>query len=170
MFIETTRLILRDFKEIDFDDYFDYIMDDHLQYMLGLNDVTDRASALDGFRWLMNNREFIAIQKKEDNKVIGHICAHPPFESIANSLQCREKQGVSLSYALKASEQRKDLMTEAMAAFIGFLHEDKKLDFIDCEYSSFNIPSKELQKKLGFQEWGTETFDDVELVVNVLEF
>ena len=32
MFIETTRLILRDFKEIDFDDYFDYIMDDHLQY------------------------------------------------------------------------------------------------------------------------------------------
>ena len=35
MNLETNRLVLREFRRTDFDDYFSYIMDAHLRQMLG---------------------------------------------------------------------------------------------------------------------------------------
>ena len=50
MTIETKRLCIRPYATSDFDDYFEYIMDPELQYMLGLNDVSDRKSAHETFK------------------------------------------------------------------------------------------------------------------------
>lgn len=44
MLVETDRLIVRLYTEKDFDDYFSYILEPELQYMLGLNGVCKEAS------------------------------------------------------------------------------------------------------------------------------
>ena len=53
--LETERLIIRPHGLDDFKAYFAYIMDPDLQAKLGLNGVTDEASAKETFCWLMKN-------------------------------------------------------------------------------------------------------------------
>ena len=65
-------------------------------------------------------------------------------------------------------ERRKGLMSEALETLIGKLFQEGTVDYLDCEYPLFNAASRELQKKLGFQYWGTEWLEDTELVINVL--
>ena len=168
MYIETKRLIVRPHTPADFEDYFGYIMDGELQRMLGLNGVEDRESALETFQWLLDNVEFLALVSKESGKAVGHICVHPPDEKLADDPVFRGKRGKSLSFAMATPERRKGLMSEALETLIGKLFKEGTVDYLDCEYPLFNAASRELQKKLGFQYWGTEWLEDTELVINVL--
>jgi len=168
MYIETKRLIVRPHTPADFEDYFGYIMDGELQRMLGLNGVEDRESALETFQWLLDNVEFLALVSKESGKAVGHICVHPPDEKLADDPVFRGKRGKSLSFAMATPERRKGLMSEALETLIGKLFQEGTVDYQDCEYPLFNAASRELQKKLGFQYWGTEWLEDTELVINVL--
>ena len=45
MFLETERLILRKFREEDFDDFCDYAMDDEMSRMMGRDRISTRADA-----------------------------------------------------------------------------------------------------------------------------
>ena len=144
MRLNTDRLIVRDFMNHDFPDYLAYIMDQELRRALGLNGVTDEVSARETFDWLIKNRTFLALEKKETGTVIGHICIHPPYAPPANDPVYRGKKGCSLFSQGKA-------------------------DYIDCEYTVGNAASKALQEKLGFVLWGKESFDAEEVVISVLE-
>lgn len=62
MRLNTDRLIVRDFMNHDFSDYLAYIMDQELRRALGLNGVTDEASARETFDWLIKNRTFLALE------------------------------------------------------------------------------------------------------------
>ena len=167
--LETERLIIRPFSEEEFDDYFDYIMDPHLQYMLGLDSVIDRGSAWETFQWLLKNREFLALISKETGKAIGHICIHPAMEQILKDPAFEGKTGCSLSFAIAKSMRRKGYMEEALISVMDELFMSRRVDFVDCEYTSFNTASHALQEKFGFRCWGKEQADDVELTINVLK-
>lgn len=174
MYIETERLILRPHTPDDFEDYFGYIMEPKLQRMLGLNGVEDRGSALETFQWLLDkwrldNWEFLAVVSRETGRVIGHICVQPAYEKLAGDSEFQGKRGASLSFAMAAPERRRGLMEEALGALIAELFQRGGLDYLDCEYTTFNKASQALQEKLGFRQWGTEQLEDVELIVNVLE-
>ena len=68
--------------------------------------------------------------------------------------------------------QRRGLMLEAVHAVIDRLFSQENTDYIHCGYLSYNVPSKMLQEKLGFQEMFTEHFSldgrEIEVVENVL--
>ena len=168
MDLRTDRLILREFQDADFEDYLAYILDDYLREMLGLGNVFDRPSALANFNWLMENRKFIAVCKKEDNRAIGHICIHPPLDAVAGAEPFCNKRGASLSYALAAWERRKGFMYEALAALCQHLQDAGELDYLDGEYLCSNLPSQRLLEKLGFQHFGAAEFDGIELTTVVL--
>lgn len=171
MWIETERLTVRPHTPADFEDYFGYIMDGELQRMLGLNGVVDRDSAMETFQWLLDtdHGEFLAVVSRETGRVIGHICIQPPVEQAARAPEFQGKKGASLSFAIAKWERRKGLMAEALSALIGQMFRDGTVDFLDCEYPLFNTASRALQEKLGFRYWGTEQFEDVELIINVLQ-
>ena len=169
MNIKTDRLIIRDYTEDDFDDYYHYIMDKELQKMLGVEYINDINSAYENFTWLMENREFLAIELKETNKVIGHIAIHPPYEALNSFEEYKNKRGASLSFALNTNNHRKGYMTESLNSVIYFLFNERKLEYLDCEYEDFNLASMELQKKLGFQYIFKEIFDDFTLYINILK-
>ena len=165
---ETERLIIRTFAADDFADYFAYIAEPELMRMLGLNGVTDEASAKETFDWLMKNRTFWALEKKETGRVIGHICIHPPYAPVAGDPALAGKTGCSLSFAIAQSERRKGYMEEALRAVIAVLFSASGTDYIDCEYTENNSASRALQEKLGFAYWGREALDDTTLIINLL--
>ena len=165
---ETERLIIRTFAEDDFADYFAYITEPEHMRMLGLNGVTDEASAKETFDWLMKNRMFLALEKKETGRVIGHICIHPPYAPVAGDPALAGKTGCSLSFAIAQSERRKGYMEEALRAVIAVLFSASGTDYIDCEYTENNSASRALQEKLGFAYWGREALDDTTLIINLL--
>ncbi len=170
MVLETERTRIRPYTDQDFDDYCSYILEPELQYMLGLDGVVDQESALQNFNWLLTNREFIAIELKETNQVIGHLCFHPLFEG----LQCRagyqNKIGKSLSFAIAKTYRRKGIMSEVLTAVIDRLQHEQIVDYLDLEYITENAGSAKLQERLGFQVVGVERVDSVELIVSVLSF
>ena len=166
---ETERLIIRTFAADDFADYFAYITEPELMRMLGLNGVTDEASAKETFDWLMKNRTFLALEKKETGRVIGHICIHPPYAPVAGDPALAGKTGCSLSFAIAQSERRKGYMEEALRAVIAVLFSASGTDYIDCEYTENNSASRALQEKLGFAYWGREALDDTTLIINLLK-
>ena len=166
---ETDRLIIRAFARDDFADYFAYITEPELMRMLGLNGVTDEASAKETFDWLMKNRTFLALEKKETGRVIGHICIHPPYAPVAGDPALAGKTGCSLSFAIARGERRKGYMEEALRAVIAELFSVSGTDYIDCEYTDSNAASHALQEKLGFAYWGREALDGAELFINLLK-
>ena len=169
MVLQTARLSVRPFTEQDFPDYFGYVMEPELQLMLGLDGVTDETSAHDTFEWLITNREFLALEKKDTGNVIGHICIHPPYSALESAPGFSEKTGCSLSFALAKAERMQGYMDEALRALVRELFSREKLDYIDCEYTAYNAASHALQEKLGFECWGRELIEDGELRINVLE-
>ena len=169
MLVQTNRLTVRLYTAEDFGDYYAYIMDRELQAQLGLNGVTEEASALETFRWLQTNRVFYAVVENATGKAIGHICLHPPFERLLEDPAYQGKTGFSLSLALASPLQRKGYMTEALRGLISTYFAENRAEFFDYEYEPSNLASCALQKKLGFQPWGVEEFDGVTLYVSVLQ-
>ena len=136
--------------------------------MLGLNGVEDRESAKETFQWLLDNVEFIAVVSKDSEKVIGHICIHPPIDKVAGDGMFAGKKGASITFAIAKQEQRKGMMLEALQCLTAQMFREG-VDYIDCEYTPFNAASRGLQEKLGFQYWGTKRFDDEEVIINILQ-
>ena len=159
-------MILRPHTVKDVEDYFEYIMDPDLQQMLGLNGVEDRKSAKETFQWLLDNVEFIAVVSKDSEKVIGHICIHPPIDKVADDGTFAGKRGASITFAIAKQEQRKGLMLEALQCLTAQMFREG-VDYIDCEYTPNNAASRGLQEKLGFQYWGTKQFEDEEVIINI---
>lgn len=165
MQIKTPRLLLRPYTPEDFEDYYAYIRDRELQKLLGLEKMEDRDCAFLNFQWLLEHRVFLALADPADGRAMGHICVHPPLGQVATRFS--GKAGASLSFALDRGLWRRGLMTEALGAVIGWLFREGAV-FLDCENEPANTASAALQKKLGFQYWGTERFEGTELTVNVL--
>ncbi len=167
MQLKTERLRIRPYSEADFEAYYRYIMDPKLREMLGEH-VSDRADAEETFQWLLQNRTFLALVDRTDGTVIGHICLHPPLESVSKDAAFSGKTGFSVSFATAPERQRMGYMEEALRALIGAYFQNGTADYFDCEHTPDNTASGALQQKLGFVRWGRESFDGVELIVNVL--
>ena len=82
MLLETERLILRRFRDSDFDDFCEFAIDKEMCRMMGREDIHDPESARFTFDWLKNHEQRgYAIVCKENDKVIGNltITLPPPF-------------------------------------------------------------------------------------------
>lgn len=159
MFLETERLILRRFREEDFDDFCDFAMDDCLSRMMGRDRIQTRADARLAFTWLKSRAERgYALELKSTGRVIGNLTVAqvPRFHDVVRRLENYE--GRSLSFAISRHFRRQGLMEEALRAAIAALFEEG-MDYIQCGCFDFNTASKALQEKLGFQYLTTEKID-----------
>lgn len=159
MFLETERLILRKFREEDFDDFCDYAMDDEMSRMMGRDRICTRADARLAFTWLKNRQERgYALELRSTGRVIGslRVSQVPRFDEVVRRLEGYE--GRSLSFAISRYFRRQGLMEEAVRAMIDALFEEG-MDYIQCGCFEFNTASKALQEKLGFQYLTTERID-----------
>lgn len=160
MFLETPRLILRKFRESDFADFCEFTTDPELCRMMGRDLISDAESARPTFEWLMNQeKRAYVLEYKENGKVIGNLTVYdspPPFVQSRKELE--GKVGRSLSFSISRHCRRRGLMLEAVSHVIDHLFRAEQVDYINCGHFDFNIPSRELQRKLGFAYLCTERF------------
>jgi len=163
MLLETNRLILRKFKQEDFDDYCDYVMnDDELAHMIFTAPIHTLEEAHSCFDWKLNReteRWYALCLKEEGGKVIGGITIHPVPEEWADRPELTGSRGASLSFSISRHYRRRGLMEEAVRALIDHLFHTEGLDYINCGYMDYNLPSQKMQEKMGFTYLLTDTFE-----------
>ncbi len=93
-----------------------------------------------------------AICLKENNKVIGSLGIEE-YGMEDTLSEFFNYKGREIGYVLSKNYWGQGLMTEALKAVIDYLFNEKNLDFIVCGYYSFNVQSKNVQKKCGFKPY-----------------
>lgn len=174
IFVETPRLLLRKVTQADYPYFRTYLTDKHMDEMMLRSPCHSEEDMQAGFDWFLNkeDRAYVIVHK-EAGEVIGNLTVYdkvPP--EVAQQEAVAGKAGKSLSFAMSPAWQRRGLMLEAVHAVIDRLFSQENTDYIHCGYLSYNVPSKMLQEKLGFQEIFTERFSldgrEIEVVENVL--
>lgn len=170
IFLETERLRLRKFQETDFADFCEFAMDLEMCRMMGRANLSDTAAARLNFDWLMKKEDRgYCIVYKETGKVIGNltVCSIPEY--LKDQTVLEGKTGCSLSFSISRHYQRRGLMFEAVSAVIDHLFRVENMDYVNCGHFDFNIPSKMLQKKLGFTYLTTCRFQEGDQQITTIE-
>ena len=169
-FLETERLVIRRFREWDFEDFYEYAADAEMSRMMGRDLITDRDSARPTFLWLKDRepRGYVLVLK-ETGKVIGNMTVTAPSSLVMSLPETKNKVGKALSFSISRDYRRRGLMTEAVEGVIRRLFAAEGVDYVNCGYFTFNTASRKLQKKLGFLPLTTETYRENGETVTVQE-
>jgi len=155
IFLQTARLVLRNWKPDDLGELFDYRNDDRCtRYQRGQHRERDALEALIKRRmqddFLPEGKKQLAIARREDDLLVGEVTIFTDTPSIL------------MGYTISCKHHRKGYAYEMLSAIIGELrnaYPDK--DFL-CLVQPENIASMGLLRKLGFTETG---FDPEEQAV-----
>ncbi|MDI9470033.1 MAG: GNAT family N-acetyltransferase [Bacillota bacterium] len=136
--IETNRLILREFRESDYDDLFEFLFqlkDDEFEGYPGITYENGR----EHLAYRVGSEEFYAIELKESGRVIGNV-----YCGIRNS-------GVrEVGYIINENHRRKGFGCEALSALVEDVLE-KGAHEIYARCDPRNIRSWKLLEKAGFE-------------------
>lgn len=104
--IITKRLVLREFRETDYEDLFEYLSQLEDNEFEGYPGITYE-NGREHLKYRMGSEEFYAIELKESGKVIGNIyCGNREFEA------------KEIGYIVNQNYQRKGFALEALNAVI----------------------------------------------------
>ena len=144
--LETERLILREFRESDAEDVYEYARDPEVGPNAGWKPHESLDESRNVLKYFIESGEVWAIEDKATHKVIGSIGLHK-----------REREGYTfdreLGYALSRAYWGRGLMTEAASAIVdyAFAHGVKTLL---VAHFDFNDRSRRVIEKLGFSKVG----------------
>ena len=144
--IETPRLILRPWRENDLADFNEYASVDGVGQMAGWlphKSMEESKMILDMF---MADKNTLALELKENGKVIGSI----GLEDI-DFPDARGMQGREVGYALSKTYWGKGLMPEAVKAVIDYCFRELHYDFLACAHFVRNSQSRRVNEKCDFQ-------------------
>ena len=160
MLLETERLILRKFRESDFDDFRELVIDSDRNHMMGNDEISSVDEAKELFEWFMDKEErAYVIVLRATGKVVGNLTVYnEPSDEIKSLPELMGKTGRSISFSIAKQYQRQGLMFEAVNAIVAHLFRVESVDYIHSGYLDFNIPSQKLHKKLGFTYLTTQRF------------
>ena len=159
--IETERVLLRPFREGDFEDYREFMSQPELLRNTGMDGFADEAAAREAFGKLLSPEHpptSFALEWKETGKVIGFFSIGIyPF--VRDDASLEQKRGVSLSCALHADYRRRGVMTGVFRRAFAYLLGEHGLDFVNCGYFVFNDASRKLQEGLGMRYYMDHVFE-----------
>ena len=174
VFVNTPRLFLRSVAEEDYPYFRNYLMDKEMDRLMLRSTCETEDDLRIGFAWFLHKEErAYVIIHRNTGEVIGNLTVynHVP-NSVAEQKLVAGKVGKSLSFAIASAFRRNGFMYEAVSAVIDHLFQVEKVDYINCGYLSYNVPSKAFQEKLKFVHLCTERFEfegeEIEAVENIL--
>ncbi len=150
--IETERLLLRSFQEMDAADVYEYL------HMPAVNCFTNmKLNSLDEARAEMQKRAaeteyYFAIVLKESGKVIGEIEAYPERDPHGN--EDTPADTFSPCWMLNPDYTGKGYAYEAVRAFFDYLFREKGARRIYAYTEDTNIHSRRLCERLGMRREG----------------
>lgn len=148
--LETERLILRNYKESDFEDYYEYASNPNVGPRCGWQPYDSKEKAFERLKLECQKPYQFAIVWKETNKVIGSIelmntkTERYPFET--NFENSKE-----IGFLLSPAFWGKAIMPEATKEVLRFAFEKLNVPEVFISHAKANIQSGRVQDKLGFK-------------------
>jgi [ribosomal protein S5]-alanine N-acetyltransferase len=141
----TDRLIIRQWKETDSKDLFEYGQSELVGPSAGWAPHRDEEESIEIIRMFLANGESFAVVLKSENKVIGGIGLHnrKPDESLEDL-----NQG-EIGYVLNPKYWGKGYIPEAVNGLLKYGFEERSLDLIWCGHYDFNHNSRRVNEKCG---------------------
>ena len=156
--LETDRLILREWRLSDLDDFFEYCSVPGTGEAAGWPHHKNKEESLAIMTRFIQNKKTFALVYKENKKVIGSL----GLEKYGNEEELSEffaYQGREIGYVLSAAYWGRGLMTEAVKAVISYCFDELNLDFLLCGHYFKNHRSMRVQEKCGFVHYRQLVFD-----------
>lgn len=152
--LETERLILRNYKESDIDDYFEYISSPDVGPRICFDAYTDKTTALERLKLETAKPYQFAIVLKSENKVIGSVDLNDTknnerYQTIDKKLMAKAK---NVGFLLSPKYWGQGIMPEAVHAAVKFAFDILNLNALVCSHAEANKQSGRVQYKLGFKK------------------
>lgn len=147
--LETDRLIIREWSEMDLEDFFEYAKVEGVGQMAGWNPHTSIQESRTILEMFIKGKKTFALELKENHKVIGSL----GIETLSLSLSDEYENlvGREIGYVLSKDYWGKGLMPEAVNRVIKFCFEKENYDYLMCSHSVINSQSKRVIEKSGFR-------------------
>lgn len=151
--LETDRLILRNYKETDFDDYWEFASQPNVGPMAGWMPHTDKNKTRERLELEISKPYQFAIVLKEENRVIGSIeimeCKTDRYRGCEFEEGCKE-----IGIVLSEYYWGKGYATEALKEIMRYSFEELNIPSIFTCHAKANIGSGKVQDKCGFKVIG----------------
>ena len=143
----TDRLILREWKEEDSKDLYEYAKSELVGPNAGWLPHKSEEDSKKIIKMFIEGNEAYAIVLKSENKVIGSIGLHDskPNDSLSDLRQSE------IGYVLNPKYWGKEIVPEAVNRVLRYGFEELDLDLIWCGHFDFNHNSKRVNEKCGFK-------------------
>ena len=143
MILETSRLILRPWREDDAEELYKYARDPQVGPPAGWPPHTGVENSRDIIRTVLSAPETYAVCLKETGKPVGSMGLH------RNDLAAGEDE-YELGYWIGKPFWGQGLIPEAAREMLRYAFEDLGMSRIWCGYYDGNVKSRRVQEKLGF--------------------
>ncbi|WP_271810268.1 GNAT family N-acetyltransferase [Clostridium beijerinckii] len=143
----TDRLILRTWKEEDYEDLYEYAKSELVGPNAGWMPHKDEDESKKIIKIFIKNNETYAIVLKSENKVIGSIGLHDRKPD-NNLLKLNQKE---VGYVLNPRYWGKEIVPEAVKSLVDYGFNKLNLELIWCAHFDFNNNSKRVIEKCGFK-------------------
>lgn len=150
MKLETERLILREYTEKDFENYWEYVSQSKVGPMCGWQAYTDKQKARERLAIEIAKPYQFAIVLKEENKVIGSVELMDFKEERFCNLEI-PKGAKEIGYLLSEKYWGKGIMPEAVKKVMEFAFLTLQVPCIVICHVDANKQSGRVQDKLGFK-------------------
>ena len=152
--LETERLILRPWTMEDLADFYAYASIDGLGQMAGWMPHRSLEESEFVLGLFIEGRKTFAMELRESGNVIGSLGLEEPDPDMGTQLL-----GRGLGYALHKDHWGKGLMAEAVKAVISWCFDTLYYDFLTCSHFDWNLQSKRVIEKTGFQYISTTPYE-----------
>ena len=144
--LKTDRLVLREWKESDLEDFFEYCSVDGVGQMAGWSPHENIEKSKEILDLFIKEKKTFCIEF--EGKAIGSVGIEMynenEFPEYANL------KGREIGFVLSKTYWGKGIMPEAVKAVIKYCFEDLGCDFLMCGHFVWNTQSKRVQQKCGF--------------------
>lgn len=166
--VETERLILRQWRDTDLQDLYEYASVPGVGEMAGWRhheSIEESRQILDMF---IRHKKTFALELKETGKVIGSLGLEEPDPDPTVG----EKYGREIGYVLSKDYWGRGLMPEAVVSVIDYCFHVLCFDFLTCSHFLRNDRSRRVVEKSGFTYFGESEYqtryDTVEISRNYI--
>ncbi|MDF2943004.1 MAG: hypothetical protein K0S01_1862 [Herbinix sp.] len=141
--LETTRLLLREFRETDLEDFYEYAKNPKVGPRAGWPPHKTVEETLGILNRFMEGNEVWALVDKKSNKLIGSLGLHEDrYRSV--------KDVRMLGFVLSEDYWGQGIMAEAAKAAIRYAFENLNITLLTIHHYTFNEQSKRVIEKCGF--------------------
>lgn len=140
--LETERLILRNFRESDLEDFIELTSNKKVCEMCNWPYFVDREILKYSLIAQTDKPLHFAIVLKQENKVVGAI----------ELLKCEEETTKEIAFMLNEKFWGKGIMTEALSLIVDYAFNDLNIETLIGGYFEGNERSFNVQEKVGFKK------------------